>query len=529
MKVTFIALAPFENDNVGMARKVTLTLFLCILLTGCGTQSVDEPGETSIPISTVATEPPPATATLAAPPEVPIALPSTIAPTAPAEQAPGSIAPDEPVLPLEETSSYKGLPEIVLNSPVAMIASPSHPDSYLEFDPIPAGEKVRVLGRNVDGSWLLVIFRNALGWICSICSGTGTGTLKLAEVRQSVSESCAGYLGATLRSGQSWFSRTEGMAVVQGLIYRPQPEPPSDNVSLRIAIGAGEQIITPEFAQTPVTAAGDEILQFMSPLENLQQESPVILQLIGLDREPTAFQAAFYNTDCATTVVTDASAPTEASGFVSVEALDVWSGPRGNTDIPLGKLAAGETVRLTGYSTDASGGRWWRVLLPSGQAGWIDSELVEESGCIDCVPEVPKAIVLHVTSQVSSISRLVLINAVSDTEIGTLAEGSVIRLSQLETTKLNVQAVAGQLTEASIQSVRFYLDGQEFCRNQRCLENGPPYAMAGDLRSGDYYDNWDWARELLPGRHTISAIPCDQDNGEGNCGLPLTIIFTIER
>jgi hypothetical protein len=49
--------------------------------------------------------------------------------------------------------------------------------------------------------------------------------------------------------------------------------------------------------------------------------------------------------------------------------------------------------------------------------------------------------------------------------------------------------------------------------------------MAGN-GGRDYYD-WNWTS--LIGSHTIEAIPCAQDNGQGECGPPLIISFTVTR
>jgi hypothetical protein len=49
--------------------------------------------------------------------------------------------------------------------------------------------------------------------------------------------------------------------------------------------------------------------------------------------------------------------------------------------------------------------------------------------------------------------------------------------------------------------------------------------MAGN-GGRDYY-NWNWT--TLIGQHTIEAIPCSQDNGEGECASSYTVTFTVTR
>lgn len=119
----------------------------------------------------------------------------------------------------------------------------------------------------------------------------------------------------------------------------------------------------------------------------------------------------------------------------------------------------------------------------------------------------------------SFITRLELVNARSDFAVQTLKEGDTISLARAGR-YLNIQAVA----ESGIESVLFYLDGQAFCLNDRCLENGAPYAMAGDI-NGDYQENWDWQGML--GKHTITAVACTQDGGRGVCGAPMVVTITV--
>lgn len=119
----------------------------------------------------------------------------------------------------------------------------------------------------------------------------------------------------------------------------------------------------------------------------------------------------------------------------------------------------------------------------------------------------------------SLIVRLELVNARSDFAVQTLEDGDTISLTRVGR-YLNIQAVA----ESGIESVLFFLDGQAFCLNDRCLENGAPYAMAGDI-NGDYQENWDWQGML--GKHTITAVACTQDGGRGVCGAPMVVTITV--
>jgi hypothetical protein len=121
----------------------------------------------------------------------------------------------------------------------------------------------------------------------------------------------------------------------------------------------------------------------------------------------------------------------------------------------------------------------------------------------------------------SPISGLRLINATTDRAVGELADGDTISLRN--GSNFNIEAIVDE----PVGSVIFLLDGRRFCLNDstRCVENGEPFAMAGN-GGRDYY-NWNWT--TLIGQHTIEAIPCSQDNGEGECASSYTVTFTVTR
>lgn len=123
----------------------------------------------------------------------------------------------------------------------------------------------------------------------------------------------------------------------------------------------------------------------------------------------------------------------------------------------------------------------------------------------------------------SSIVRLALIHPVRNSELRTLRDGGTVDLSILGTDFMDIEAI---VESSDIESVTFYLDGEQFCMHNRCVENSPPYSMAGD-QAGNYYNDWDWS--LITGEHTISVKPCTEDNGGGSCEPPVTIAFTIRE
>lgn len=124
----------------------------------------------------------------------------------------------------------------------------------------------------------------------------------------------------------------------------------------------------------------------------------------------------------------------------------------------------------------------------------------------------------------SPINQVRLYDADSQRLIGTLSDGDTIRLSDFGTTYLNIEVTADS---SKVGSVFFFVDGRCYELNGRCIENTPPFFMAGDI-NGRAYDNWDWSG-LAGGTHVFEFIPYDQKNGQGN-RLPSKILtLTITR
>lgn len=491
------------------------TLVAMALTATASSQSADTP----------ATEPPP-TADVAADPVTATSTPATDAATstpAPVEPTPPPTAtvvptPTRPRMQIAETAAYQSLPEIALVSPALVIATPLQPTSYLDIPPIPAGERVRVVARDNDGTFILVLYDDNLNWISAISAGF-VSNLQLPVVSESPQSNCTGFLGVSRAAGETWSGQAGGQVFVRSLIYRPQ----LTEATPSLTVSETGRTLQPS-SRHPLAGNGGEVLEFASAPGDLPANSPVTLQTAGLEGEPSAFQAVFTTDDCAMAAESLSSVPTQTTGTVTVDDLPVWSEPDSPTNTVIGQLDRGDKLALTGTATGGDGRLWWRILLPSGKAGWIEESAVEEEGCVDCVPVIPRTIVLRITSQTLAISRLVLIDAVRDVPVADLSDGTVIRLSDLPTRRLDIEAISpGTQTE----SIVFYLDGQLFCANGRCVENVPPYAMAGDVNSGDHYNNWDWSNMI--GRHTITAVGCDEDNGMGTCGAPFTVSFTVTR
>lgn len=172
--------------------------------------------------------------------------------------------------PVFETEAYQQLPEIVVSVESALVASPSHPTSYLPSEPIPAGQRVRVLGADKNAAWLLVLHGDTLGWIPSFYSGTSVGTLKPAVVVAPVPSECARFLDIVLRPEQEWVSTAGGSIVVQGMLYRPQPEAEEGEAALTLKIEGAGEVSESQVDHESLVSSG-EVVRFTFMAEGIER------------------------------------------------------------------------------------------------------------------------------------------------------------------------------------------------------------------------------------------------------------------
>lgn len=116
----------------------------------------------------------------------------------------------------------------------------------------------------------------------------------------------------------------------------------------------------------------------------------------------------------------------------------------------------------------------------------------------------------------NSVQSFSLINADNDTEIGTIANGDVLDLSQLPTRNINIRA---HTYPAAVGSVRFELNSNANYR----VENVAPYALESD--SGGDYESWNPAA----GIYTVKAVPYTNSDASGTMGTAKTISFSISE
>ncbi|MDZ7849106.1 MAG: hypothetical protein U5L96_21625 [Owenweeksia sp.] len=114
---------------------------------------------------------------------------------------------------------------------------------------------------------------------------------------------------------------------------------------------------------------------------------------------------------------------------------------------------------------------------------------------------------------VGQVQSLTLVNADSNTDIGSLTPGDTLNLATMPSTNLNVRAN----TTGSVGSVEFGYNNNSSYQ----VESQLPYALEGDS-NGDY-DNWTPGT----GQHSISATPYENSNKGGLEGTPYQLNFVV--
>ena len=114
------------------------------------------------------------------------------------------------------------------------------------------------------------------------------------------------------------------------------------------------------------------------------------------------------------------------------------------------------------------------------------------------------------------LAELVLINADTDTEIGTLEDGQTVNLSEIGTANLSVMA---KTNPSPTGSVSFDLDGP-ISQNQ--IENLLPYALFGDKPGKDFN-----GKTFEAGNYTLEATAFNGNQGLGIASNPLVVSFEV--
>jgi hypothetical protein len=113
-----------------------------------------------------------------------------------------------------------------------------------------------------------------------------------------------------------------------------------------------------------------------------------------------------------------------------------------------------------------------------------------------------------------SVTSFTLVNANTDRDIRTIANGETINLAQIGTTKINIRA---NTNPGSVGSLIFSLNGNARYK----IENSGPYTVGNN--NGADYAAWSYPT----GNISLTATPYTGKDGTGTAGVPLTINFSI--
>jgi Tol biopolymer transport system component len=207
----------------------------------------------------------------------------------------GCIAPVDEVLPYEE------LPQITLGSAVRLVASPSHPTSYLSSSAIPAGESINLIGADEDRAWVLVLHEETLGWMPVIFSRTNLATVTPRFVFQLPAVSCHSFLSAVSDFDEVWVSPVEGPVSVVGSLCCPYTSRDFGNATLRMAVEGGGAPTRSDYTHSALTSS-QALVFFTYTLDGLDKGSSVSFELDSAGQEQVLLKAAFFEDECAADV-----------------------------------------------------------------------------------------------------------------------------------------------------------------------------------------------------------------------------------
>ncbi|MCB0139226.1 MAG: hypothetical protein KDE50_04890 [Caldilineaceae bacterium] len=192
---------------------------------------------------------------------------------------------------------YAKLPTVTLAANVSLIASPSHPSSYLDAEKLPTGTIVEVVGSDTNAGWLLVKHQNALGWIPSFFVRDGIANLKSAAVMK-ILPSCTSFLGALDETTTAWASTTKGSLIIQGSIYVPQINNSlTDEAILSLSTEPSGLVARSDYVHFPLTSASSLIL-FTSMIDDIGDGDKLQFELTQAKPDTFLFQVAFFKNEC---------------------------------------------------------------------------------------------------------------------------------------------------------------------------------------------------------------------------------------
>ena len=203
----------------------------------------------------------------------------------------GCVTVTNDALPLDE------LPEIVVATEVDLVASPSHPASYLTGGNIAANATGKLLGKDENGAWLFVLHNEMLGWIPAFFARDNVSNLTPILDFELLSGECHTYLTETSDLSTGISSSINGAGLIIGAVMRPQVDGAFTGTSLAVELENGA-VEDSQYLHLPLTPSTAVVL-FSYTVNGLTKDSQIQFDLQTNSPEPLAFQAALFGDECA--------------------------------------------------------------------------------------------------------------------------------------------------------------------------------------------------------------------------------------
>lgn len=220
--------------------------------------------------------------------------------------------------------------------------------------------------------------------------------------------------------------------------------------------------------------------------------------------------------DVVVTVAASSGAPVANAGTDKVITLPTSSVTLSGSGTDAGgSISAYAWTQVSGPNTATRSGQGTATLSASGlvQGIYVFRLTVTDNSGLTGSDDVNVTVNPTSGGSGQAVTRLVLVNADTDLDMGDIVSGSTIDLAV--TPRLSVRA---ETSPNPVGSVRFSFDDTVNLRT----ESGPPYTINGDIGGVDYTA---WVPPL--GTHTLTGTPFTQSGGTGTAGTPLSVVFTV--
>lgn len=273
-----------------------------------------------------------------------------------------------------ESNAYRELPEITVSTAASLVVGPGHTGAVLSSRTIPVDSTVKVLARDADGAWLLVLDGGEIGWLPTLYSRTGTSTLSLPTVPIDIQAECARFLGAVTAAGHPWENTNYGPVLATVTVFKTRADAQPVELALETDGSAHSTITAP--ARLSVASAG-ELLFLSTTLTDVPAGTTITLRASGLEEEAAILYVAYFASSCPNKI----AATIDLKGF---EFIYVQVAP--NLDAAeVGRIyQPDEPFYPTALSPDHL---WVYVTLTNGVTGWIAREFVVSPQLLDSLPE----------------------------------------------------------------------------------------------------------------------------------------------